>query len=56
MKLLDTVSLSYKTDSLEVCIISDKNCESVVFLEGGGGRKEKGLCLHPYSCPPIHFL
>ena len=56
MKLFDTVSLSYATDSLEVCIISDKSCESVVFLEGGGSRKEKGLCLRPCPCPPIHFL
>jgi hypothetical protein len=41
MKLLDTVSLNYETDSLEVCIISDKSCESVVFLEGVGVEKKQ---------------
>jgi hypothetical protein len=41
MKLFATVSSSYETDSLEVCIISDKSCEAFVFCREGGGRKEK---------------
>jgi len=56
MKLFDTVSLSYATDSLEVCIISDKNCKSVVFLEGLGAEKKKNcVCICVHALPFIFF-
>jgi len=56
MKLFDTVSSSYATDSLGVCIISDKSCESVVFLEGVGAEKKKNcVCICVHALPFTFF-